>query len=105
MGVFEVREDNMVESRGNYELEKGLKFIEEIEKSLKDVKKYISDPEYPNCKSLGSYILEKDIPDLLNEALEYIGHSDTYERDRKYSYNALLTKVKCTFNKRNETTE
>ena len=92
MGVFEVREDNMVESGGNYELEKGLKFIEEIERSLKDVKKYISDPEYPNCKSLGSYILEEDIPNLLNEALEYIGHSDTYERDRKY--NALLTTIK-----------
>lgn len=30
---------------------------------------------------MASYILEEDIPDLLNEALVYIGHSDTYKRD------------------------
>ena len=82
MEGFKVREeDNMSKPRGKYELEKGLKFIEEIEKSLKDAKTYLIDPEYPNCETLGSYILEKDIPDLLTDALRYIGHSDTYKRD------------------------
>lgn len=82
MEGFKVREeDNMSKPRGKYELEKVLKFIEEIEKSLKDVKTYLTDPEYPNCETLASYLLEKDIPDLLNEALVYIGHSDTYKRD------------------------
>lgn len=82
MEGFKVRdENNMSKPRGKYELEKGLKFIEEIEKSLKDAKTYLTDPEYPNCKTLGSYILEKDIPDLLTDALGYIGHSDTYKRD------------------------
>ena len=82
MEGFKVREEeNMSKPRGKYELEKGLKFIEEIEKSLKNAKTYLTDPEYPNCETLGSYILEKDIPDLLNDALLYIGHSDTYKRD------------------------
>ena len=71
----------MSKPRGKYEWEKGLKFVEEMEKSLKNVKTYLTDPEYPNCETLGSYILEKDIPDLLNDALLYIWHSDTYKRD------------------------
>ena len=83
MEGFKVRkEENMSKPIGRqYHLEKGLKYVEEIEKSLRDVKTYLTDPEYPNCETLGSYILEKDIPDLLNGALEYIGHSDTYKRD------------------------
>ena len=83
MEGFKVRkEENMSKPIGRqYHLEKGLKYVEEIEKSLRDVKTYLTDPEYPNCETLSSYILEKDIPDLLNGALEYIGHSDTYKRD------------------------
>ena len=81
MGVFEVREDNMPEPGGKDDLKIGHKIVEEMEEYLKDVKQYITDPNYKNCKDLGSYILEKQIPKLLNEALEYIGHSDTYKRD------------------------
>lgn len=81
MGVFEVREDNMPEPGGKDDLKIGHKIVEEMEEYLKDVKQYITDPNYKNCKDLGSYILEKKIPNLLNEALEYIGHSDTYKRD------------------------
>ena len=44
MEGFKVREeDNMSKPRGKYELKKGLKFIEEIEKSLKDAKTYLTD--------------------------------------------------------------
>ena len=90
MGVFEVREDNMSEPGGKDDLKIGHKIIEEMEKYLKDVKQYITDPNYKNCKSLGSYILEKKIPNLLNEALEYIGHSDTYKRDHN---NELINQI------------
>ena len=82
MEGFKVREEeNMSKRIGEYELRQGLKFVEEMEKSLKNVKTYLTDPEYPNCETLASYILENDIQDLSNGALEYIGHSDTYKRD------------------------
>lgn len=82
MEGFKVRkEENMSKHIGEYELRQGLKFVEEMEKSLKNVKTYLTDPEYPNCETLASYILENDIQDLSNGALEYIGHSDTYKRD------------------------
>ena len=67
--------------REKYQLEKGLKCIEAMEECLKDAKTYLTDPEYPNCETLGSYILENYIPDLLDDALGYVGHSDTYKRD------------------------
>lgn len=44
MEDFKVRdEENMSKPRGKYQLEKGPKFIEEIEKSLKDVKTYLTE--------------------------------------------------------------
>ena len=81
MEDFKVREMENMSPREKYHLEQGLKCIEEIEKYLKDAKTYLADPEYSNCKSEGSYILENYIPALLDNALGYVGHSDTYKRD------------------------
>ena len=44
MESFKVREENMSKRIGEYELRQGLKFVEEMEKSLKNVKTYLTDP-------------------------------------------------------------
>lgn len=87
MGVFESEDDDILGPGGPDDLKIGLKMIEDVEKYLKDVKQCITDPHYKNCKSLGSYMLEKEIPDLLKRSVEYIGHSDTYKRDHNIDEN------------------
>lgn len=88
MGVFESEDDNIPGPGGLDDLKIGLKMIEDVEKCLKDVKQYIKDPHYKNCKSMGSYLLETEIPNLLKRSLEYIGHSVTYKEE----HNLLPTK-------------
>ena len=58
-------------------IDAGIKLIEIAEKRLKNARELIKDTN--NCQSIGSYMLEEDIPNLLNSALKCVGHSITYK--------------------------